>query len=86
MQNAECKVQNAKIPSDILQTGKSFPLNLCTYCISFQRKVKYLLKHKNKRALSETLRKEVVSLGFYPYKTNDTLHKDCESVIMVYIL
>lgn len=36
--------------------------------------------------LRETLRKEVVSLGFYHYKTNDTLHKDCKSVIVGYIL
>ena len=34
----------------------------------------------------DTLRKEVVSLGFYLHKTNDTLHKDCESVIVGYIL
>ena len=34
----------------------------------------------------ETLRKEVVSLGFYLHKTNDTLHIECESVIVGYIL
>ena len=34
----------------------------------------------------ETLRKEVVSLGFYSNKTNDTLHKVCENVIVGYIL
>ena len=34
----------------------------------------------------ETLRKEVVSHGFFIYKRNDTLHKDCESVIVGYIL
>ncbi len=34
----------------------------------------------------ETLRKEVVSLGFYSNKINDTLHKGCESVIVGYIL
>ena len=40
-----------------------------------------------KKALPrETLRKEVVSLGFYLDKTNDTLHKDCESVLVGYIL
>jgi len=34
----------------------------------------------------ETLRKEDVSLVFYTYKTNDTLHNSCESVIVGYIL
>ena len=34
----------------------------------------------------EYVSKEVVSLGLYLYKTNDTLHKDCESVIVGYIL
>jgi len=36
--------------------------------------------------LSETLRKEIISLSFYPYKTKDTLLKHCESVIVGYIL
>jgi len=34
----------------------------------------------------ETLRKEVVSLCFDSNKINDTLHNDCESVIVGYIL
>ena len=44
------------------------------------------LRKLKRTAPSETLRKEVVSLGFYHYKTIDTLHKDCESVIVGYIL
>ena len=44
-----------------------------------------LYKHIKQKA-TKTLRKEVVSLYFYPNKTNDTLHKDCESVIVGYIL
>ena len=49
----------------------------------FSAKLRHCKKKSPKR---ETLRKEVVSLGFYLDKTNDTLHKDCESVIVGYIL
>ena len=43
-------------------------------------------KSTEKTAPREALRKEVVSLGFYIYKANDTLHIECESVIVGYIL
>ena len=53
------------------------------YIISRQR---YIIFTSKKGRLSETLRKEVVSLSFYPYKTNDTLREDFESVIVGYTL
>ena len=45
-----------------------------------------MMRNNKKHSERETLRKEVVSLGFYLNKTKDTLHKDCESVIVGYIL
>ncbi len=45
--------------------------------------ISFTQKKKHPR---ETLRKEVVSLVLYLYKTNDTLHRNCESVIVGYIL
>ncbi|MBR3597652.1 MAG: hypothetical protein IKL47_11820 [Clostridia bacterium] len=38
---------------------------------------------KNADLARRILRKEVVSLGFYLNKVNDTLHSGCESVIEV---